>query len=312
MSGASVIPIRDRRTCHDDKVPPHVDQSVGSRIAGDPRVGRAAGDTLVAAGDIANPPGGGRGDVATARVVEANQPTLVLALGDTQYERGEYPNFLAAYDRSWGRFKARTRPAVGSHEYMDPAGPAAGYFRYFGRPAGDPGRGYYSFDVGGWHAVALNSACGQAGAPSCGHGSPQWSWLKRDLAAHHQRCTVAFFHHPYRSSAAPYTGKKELSQVWALLVAGGVDVVLNGHNHAYERLKPMRTTGNVDYRGAPWTIVAGTGGRSLIPYASVHRNSVYRTVRYGVYKMVLYPDRWVGVHKGIDGVTRDLRSIGCH
>jgi hypothetical protein len=199
--------------------------------------GCAAGETLVAAGDNSNPPGGGRGDVATARVVEANQPTLVLALGDTQYERGQYRNFLAAYDRSWGRFKARTRPAVGNHEYMDPAGPAAGYFRYFGRRAGDPTRGYYSFDVGGWHAVALNSACGQAGAPSCGHGSPQRSWLKRDLAAHRQPCTVALFHHPYRSSAAPFTGKKELSHLWALLVAGGVDVVLNGHNHAYERLK---------------------------------------------------------------------------
>jgi acid phosphatase type 7 len=275
-------------------------------------VGRAAGETLVAAGDIANPPGGGRGDLATARVVEANRPTLVLALGDTQYERGEYANFLAAYHRSWGRFKARTRPAVGNHEYMDPAGPAAGYFRYFGRQAGDPGRGYYSFDVGPWHAVALNSACGQAGAPSCGHGSPQWSWLKRDLASHRQRCTVAFFHHPYRASAAPFTGKPELMHLWALLVAGGVDVVLNGHNHAYERLKPMRTTGIVDYGGAPWTIVAGTGGRSLIPYTSVHRNSVYRAVRYGVYKMVLYPDRWVGAHKGTDGLTRDLHSIGCH
>jgi hypothetical protein len=142
-------------------------------------VGHAAGETLVAAGDIANPPGGGRGDVATARVVQANRPTLVLALGDTQYEHGEYRNFLAAYDRSRGRFKARTRPAVGNHEYMDPAGPAAGYFRYFGRQAGDPRRGYYSFDVGPWHAVALNSACGQAGAPSCGHGSPQSSWLRR-------------------------------------------------------------------------------------------------------------------------------------
>jgi hypothetical protein len=123
---------------------------------------------------------------------------------------------------------------------------------------------------------------------------------------------MAFFHHPYRSSAAPFTGKPELKHLWALLVAGGVDVVLNGHNHAYERLKPVRTMGDVDDHGAPWTIVAGTGGRSLIPYTSVHRNSVYRTVRYGVYKMVLYPDRWVGAHKGTDGVTRDLRSIGCH
>jgi hypothetical protein len=95
-------------------------------------------------------------------------------------------------------------------------------------------------------------------------------------------------------------------------VSGGVDLVLNGHNHAYERLKPMRTMGDVDYDGAPWTVIAGTGGRSLIPFSSVHRNSSARAVVYGVYKMVLYPDRWVGAHKGTDGATRDLRSISCH
>jgi hypothetical protein len=172
-------------------------------------------------------------------------------LGDLQYERGEYANFLRAYDLSWGRFKDRTRPAVGNHEYIDPA-------------------------------------------------------------SHPRRCTLAFFHHPYRSSAAPYTGKTELRHLWALLVAGGVDLVLNGHNHAYERLKPMRTTGDVGVDGAPWTVVAGTGGRSLIPFSSVHRNSSARARVYGVHKMVLYPDRWVGALKATDGTTRDLRSIGCH
>ena len=144
----------------------------------------ASGESLVAAGDIASPPGGGRADVATARIVRDNRPTAVLALGDLQYERGEYQNFLNAYDHSWGQFKRLTRPAVGNHEYMDPAGPAAGYFRYFGRQAGSPSTGYYSFDIGPWHAVALNSNCGTAGAPSCAHGSAQWSWLKRDLASH--------------------------------------------------------------------------------------------------------------------------------
>jgi len=252
------------------------------------------------------------GDVTTARVIQQNQPTAVLALGDTQYEHGEYESFLRAYDRSWGQFRQLTRPAVGNHEYMDPAGPAAGYFRYFGRRAGDPSKGYYSFDIGPWHAVALNSNCGAAGAPSCAHGSAQWSWLKHDLAGHRNRCTLAYFHHPYRSSAAPYTGKPALMHLWALLVAGGVDLVLNGHNHAYERLKPMRTMGDVDYAAAPWTVIAGTGGRSLIPFSSVHPNSSARAQVYGVYKMVLYPDRWIGAHKGADGITRDLRSIGCH
>jgi acid phosphatase type 7 len=274
--------------------------------------GAAGADTLVAAGDIASPPGGGRGDLATARVVEENRPTAVLALGDTQYEHGEYTNFLGAYDHSWGRFKQLTRPAVGNHEYTDPAGPAAGYFRYFGSRAGNPAKGYYSFDVGPWHVVALNSNCGAAGAPSCAHGSAQWSWLKGDLASHHQRCTLAFFHHPYRSSTGTHVGKPELKHLWAQMVAGGVDLVLNGHNHVYERLKPMRTAGDVDMDGAPWTVVAGTGGRSLVPISSVHPNSVARAAVYGVYKMVLYPDRWVGAHKGIDGKTRDLRSIACH
>jgi len=130
--------------------------------------GAAAADTLVAAGDIASPPGGGRADLATAKVVEQNRPTAVLALGDLQYEHGEYANFLGAYDHSWGRFKDLTRPAVGNHEYLDPAGPAAGYFRYFGRQAGNPAKGYYSFDIGPWHAIALNSNCGAAGRPRIG------------------------------------------------------------------------------------------------------------------------------------------------
>jgi acid phosphatase type 7 len=188
----------------------------------------------------------------------------------------------------------------------------AGYFRYFGRQAGNSATGYYAFDIGPWHAIALNSNCGATGAPSCAHGSAQWSWLKHDLASHHQRCTLAFFHHPYRSSTGAHTGKPELKHLWAQLVAGGVDLVLNGHNHVYERLKPMRTMGDVDYDGAPWTVIAGTGGRSLVPITSVHPNSVARAAVYGVYKMVLYPDRWVGAHKGTDGITRDRRSIGCH
>jgi hypothetical protein len=110
----------------------------------------------------------------------------------------------------------------------------------------------------------------------------------------------------------PYTGKADLKHLWSLPVSGGVDLVLNGHNDAYERLKPMHTMGDVDHDSAPWTVIAGTGGRSPIPFSSVHRSSSARATVYGVYKMVLYPDRWVGAHKGTDGTTRDLRSIGCH
>jgi hypothetical protein len=107
-------------------------------------------------------------------------------------------------------------------------------------------------------------------------------------------------------------GSPELAHLWAQLVAGGVDVVLNGHNHIYERLKPMRTTGVVDVAGAPWTIVAGTGGRSIYPVNRVHPNSVHRLRRYGVYRLLMYPDHWIGAFKGVDGKTYDHAGQRCH
>ena len=146
----------------------------------------------------------------------------------------------------------------------------------------------------------------------CAHGSAQWAWLKNDLASHRTRCTLAYFHAPYRASTALHGGSPELAHLWAQLVAGGVDVVLNGHNHVYERLKPMRTTVEVDLNGAPWTIVAGTGGRSIHPVNRVHPSSVSRVRTYGVYRLILYPDHWVGAFKGVDGNTYDHAGQYCH
>jgi hypothetical protein len=271
----------------------------------------AASISITAAGDISNPPGGARGDVLTADLIRRWNPTGVLALGDVQYERGALAEFRGAYDRSWGAYKAKTRPAVGNHEYLGGDG-AAGYFDYFGASAGPRGLGYYSFDLGPWHVVALNSSCSMVPGGGCGHGSAQWSWVKGDLASHQTRCTLAFFHAPYRASVALHGGSPELAHLWAQLVAGGVDLVLNGHNHVYERLKPMRTTGIVDPTGAPWTIVAGTGGRSTHPFNRVHPSSVYRLRTYGVYRLIMYPDHWIGAFKGIDGGTYDRTGQRCH
>jgi acid phosphatase type 7 len=271
----------------------------------------AAAASITAAGDISSPPGGSRGDALTADLIRRWNPTAVLALGDVQYEAGELANFQQAYDRSWGAFKAKTYPVVGNHEYLGGDG-AAGYFDYFGAAAGPRGLGYYSFEVGSWHVVALNSSCSMVPDGGCGYGSAQWSWLKHDLAAHRTRCTLAFFHAPYRASTALHGGAPELAHLWAQLVAGDVDLVLNGHNHIYERLKPMRTPGNVDMTGAPWTIVAGTGGLSTYPVDRVHPSSVYRLRSYGVYRLIMYPDRWIGAFKGVDGNTYDRTGQRCH
>jgi Calcineurin-like phosphoesterase len=271
----------------------------------------ADAQSITAAGDISSPPGGPRGDRRTADLIRRWNPTAVLALGDTQYESGDLASFRSAYDGSWGAFEARTHPAIGNHEYLGGDG-AAGYFDYFGAAAGPRGLGYYSFDIGPWHLVALNSSCAMVPGGGCAHGSAQWAWLKDDLASHRTRCTLAFFHAPYRASTALHGGSPEIAHLWAQLVAGGVDVVLNGHNHVYERLKPMRTTGNVDLNGAPWTIVAGTGGRSIHPVNRVHPNSVSRLRAYGVYRLIMYPDHWVGAFKGVDGSTHDYTGQHCH
>ena len=133
-------------------------------------------------------------------------------------EAGELASFRSAYDRSWGAFKARTHPAIGNHEYLGGDG-AAGYFDYFGAAAGPRGLGYYSFDLGPWHVVALNSSCAMVPGGGCAHGSAQWAWLRNDLASHRTRCTLAYFHAPYRASTALHGGSPELAHLWAQLVA---------------------------------------------------------------------------------------------
>src|SRR5829696_551993 len=151
--------------------------------------------TVMAAGDISPDPNVAKADdIATSDLVLAADPTAVLTLGDHQYPRGELADYQSptGYQGSWGRFKAKTRPSPGNHDYADPARGAAGYFGYFGALAGDPDQGYYSFDLGAWHIISLNSNCGAVGAPSCDRDSPQVRWLQADLQANSRPCTLAY------------------------------------------------------------------------------------------------------------------------
>jgi PKD repeat protein len=243
----------------------------------------AVDPVLVGAGDIADcslP-----NDEATAALV-ANIPGTVFTAGDNAYENGTASEFSDCYDPSWGRFKARTRPAPGNHEYNTPV--AAGYYGYFGNAAGDPTKGYYSYDYGGWHVVVLNAECDQVGG--CGSGSAQEQWLRADLAAHPTSCTAAIWHEPRFSSGSDH-GDDQRSQVfWEDLYYAGADVIINGHDHDYERFAPMDAAGNADATYGLRQFVIGTGGKELNSFASkIDRNSVARNARdHGVLKLTLH------------------------
>jgi hypothetical protein len=198
--------------------------------------------TLVAAGDIASC--SSTGDEATAALV-ARIPGTVATLGDTVYDRGSADEFARCY--SWRRFAGRTRAALGNHDYgTGNADAAIALFRL-------PARGWYSYRLGAWHVIVLNSNCSHAGG--CEAGSPQERWLRSDLASHRSRCTLAYWHHP-RWSSGMHGSDRTMAALWNDLARGGADVVLSGHDHHYERFAPI---------GGIRSFVVGTGGRSHYP-----------------------------------------------
>jgi hypothetical protein len=274
--------------------------------------------TVMAAGDISPKPSSPEADdVATSQLVLDADPTAVLALGDNQYDHGTLAEYQSptGYEGSWGRFKARTRPTLGNHEYLDPAGGAAGYFGYFGPVAGNPAEGWYSFDLGAWHVVSLNSACGGLGSPSCARGSPQVRWLQADLRRNPRACTLAFWHHPRFSNAGGHGDDRRTAYFWNALYAARADLILNGHTHNYQRFGAMHPRGRVAGRGAGIRqIVVGTGGKSLHGFASRvprpgtrHRDDRH----YGVVRLTLGPDAWSSEFRRTDGVVADRVRAGC-
>ncbi len=239
---------------------------------------------LVGAGDIASCDSDG--DEKTADLLD-RIPGHVFTLGDNAYPDGTPEQFDRCYEPTWGRHKARTRPAAGNHDYRTRG--AAGYFDYFGAAAGDRDKGYYSYDIERWHIVVINSNCREAGG--CRTGSPQETWLRADLAGHPVPCTVAMWHHP-RFSSALHGNDASMRDIWRTLQEGGVDLVLAGHDHDYERFEPQDADGNADPKG-PRSIVVGTGGRSFYQFGSILPNSVVRnTETPGLLKLTLHPDSY--------------------
>ncbi len=266
-----------------------------------------AGDpVLVGAGDIADC--GRTQDESTARLLDAIDGT-VMTVGDNAYENGTAAEFANCYEPTWGRHKGRTKPAPGNHEYATPG--ATGYFGYFGAAAGDPAKGYYSFDVGTWHAVVLNSNCSLVGG--CGKTSAQTTWLRSDLAAHPATCTVAIWHHPRFTSTrpAPYG---TVAPLWQALYDNGADLVINGHQHHYERFAPQNPAGGADAAFGIRQFVVGTGGRSLNAFTTPMANSETRnSSTWGVLKLTLHPSSYDFEFVPIAGQTfSDGGSGSCH
>ncbi len=270
-----------------------------------PTPGGGASATLLAAGDIASC--SSSGDEATAALLDS-RPGTIAALGDLAYESGTASEFAQCYHPSWGRHKGRTRPAVGNHEYLTSG--ASGYFNYFGAAAGDPSKGYYSYNLGAWHIVVLNSNCSKVGG--CEAGSAQEKWLRADLAANPTACTLAYWHHP-RFSFGAYSNDTRMLALWQVLDDAGAEIVLSGHDHNYQRYAPLDPSGNRDANGIR-AFVVGTGGKSLTslrtPPSTVEASN---SSTNGILQLTLKPNGYDWVFVPVAGKTfTDSGSTACH
>jgi hypothetical protein len=257
---------------------------------------------LVGAGDIAVC--GSSGDEATALLLDGIAGTVFTA-GDNVYDDGTAQEFADCYDPSWGRHLSRTWPSAGNHDYNTPG--AAGYYAYYGAAAGDPTKGYYSYDLGAWHVVVINSNI------SVSVGSAQLQWLAADLAANPTTCTVAYWHHP-RFSSGLHGNNSGMQALWQVLYDAGVDLILNGHDHNYERFAPQTPTGAADNQRGIREFVVGTGGVALRGFGTIRANSEVRSSSsHGVLKLSLHPTRYDWEFVPIAGASfQDSGSRNCH
>jgi acid phosphatase type 7 len=265
----------------------------------------------------------GAGDIATCKHLESAQataklieqiPGTVFAAGDLAYEKGSLEEFKNCYDSAWGSFKDRTKPALGNHEYFDHT--AAGYFQYWGSQAGPAGKGFYSYDLGDWHIVVLNTNCGIKAMGGCDKDSPQETWLRADLAKHPNACILAYGHHALFSSGVfkSHALHPQLRPLWEDLYAVHADLILAGHEHSYERFAPQDPQGNPDPAHGIREIVVGTGGRSHDPLGVPTPNSeVTEWKTYGVLKLTLAPGKYSWEFIPAEGETfHDSGSGVCH
>ncbi|GAA1406618.1 hypothetical protein GCM10009639_54640 [Kitasatospora putterlickiae] len=263
--------------------------------------------TVVAAGDIAaqcTASDSGCAHPKTAALAQRINPRFYLTMGDNQYDDARLADFRDYYDKSWGAFKAKTHPVPGNHETYDPAGSLAGYKSYFGAIAYPQGKSWYSFDEGNWHFVALDS--------NAFDQSAQIDWLKADLAANSRKCVAAYWHHPLYSSGGH--GNDPVSRpVWRILYDARADLVLNGHDHHYERFAPQDPDGRATADGIV-EIVGGMGGAEPYPIEQVQPNSQKRiSGDYGVLKLDLTDSGYGWSYVGTDGQVKDTApTYSCH
>jgi 3',5'-cyclic AMP phosphodiesterase CpdA len=250
---------------------------------------------------------GATGDEATAQILDSIEGT-VFTLGDNVYPNGTLEQFMDCYEPSWGRHKARTRPVPGNHDYNTPG--AAGYYAYFGEAAGDPSKGYYTYELGEWLVIVLNSEV------DTDENSEQAQWLRDVLAQNPRQCTVAMMHRPLFSSG-PHgrdgTGDKT-RPLWTILYENGVEMVLSGHDHNYERFAPQNPQGEMDTARGVRQFVVGTGGAVPYPFGDSKPNSERRIAGpFGVLKLTLHPASYEWDYVSISPVAfRDSGQADCH
>jgi acid phosphatase type 7 len=280
-----------------------------------PPVVAAAGDVACDPRDpgfgLPNGPGASYCRMGATAALMGDRVDRILALGDLQYENGDLAKFQSSYDRTWGAFKDITEPVVGNHEYRTPG--AQGYFGYFGARAHPYRNGYYSYNLGGWHLVAINSNCKELDGPGghgCAEGSPQEQWLVQDLADDTSRCTLAYSHHPRFSSDAP---TQSLGALVSDLYDDGAELLISGHAHNYERFAPQTPGGAVDEANGIVQIVVGTGGKNHRPFDLDPLHSVVRNDNtFGVFKLTLNPRGYNFRFQSVDGSFLDTGSVSCH
>lgn len=295
-------------------------------------VSAAADPVIAVAGDIACDPSspdfnGGNGtfakcrELATSDLLTGGNLSAVLTLGDNQYWCGGASAFQQSYDPSWGRVLPITYPVPGNHEYRKAATTpngtdcaathhAPGYYGYYGARAGTIGQGWYSFDIGTWHLIALNAECKYIGG--CGPGSPQEVWLQQDLAAHPAQCTLAFWHEP-RFTSGPTGNYPVYGTFWADLYAAGADIVLNGHEHSYERFAPQTPAQLADPNGIR-EFVVGTGGVASQPFAATPQpnSEVRKRGIFGVLDLTLHAGGYDWQFVPAGSTFADAGSGTCH
>ena len=271
-------------------------------VAGETAPTTAAGQTvvLVGAGDIAT---SGSGDSQTAKLIE-QIPGTVFTAGDNAYSDGSSSNYSDYYNPTWGKFKSRTRPSPGNHDYRTSG--ASAYYKYFGSNAGPSGRGYYSYNIGDWHIISLNSNI------SMSSGSSQEKWLRADLAANPNKCALAYWHHP-RFSSGEHGSSTKSKAIWQVLQDAGAEIVVVGHDHNYERFAPMTADGKKDLAKGIREFVVGTGGTSLRSMGSIANSEARNSSARGVLKLTLAPGSYQWEFIPVAGKSyRDSGSGTCH